>query len=240
MLFSFADPKLNDTIDITRLESVDTYITFNESPLTPSVNQFRLKKEFISNHELDVVVLEISNPFNLPMKMNLRTSDIDAVGITNVSLVGYGHPGQPKKCLDPTCQIINPSSEIIRLAQAWLQTKFTYYRSAIQEMARNPGLVNSGYIGYDSPKRMLINCFMEQGASGAPALTNNNERSVEVVGMLTHGMPEFYFSLPSLVKSQFPNNYRFESCMKMKSIFEWIRATDPELTTDLFSSSKAI
>ncbi|XP_053380797.1 uncharacterized protein LOC128548974 [Mercenaria mercenaria] len=217
--------------DNTRLESDETFINFNESPCTPPGIAYKLRKEFIFNVDLDVAVLEISNPTNLPQKLKLRKA---ATWATEVSLIGYGHPGTPNKHLDPKCQIVTPSSKRIQSAQALLQQNSGYYRSELGKMGLDPGLVDTGYKGYDHSSKIVFDCFMEHGGSGAPALTYENQ-SVEVVGVLTHGLPLIYFSLPENMKCHFPNNLRLEVGAKMQYIFEWIKASVPaDIVQDLF------
>ncbi|XP_053380815.1 uncharacterized protein LOC128548982 [Mercenaria mercenaria] len=225
------DPTKTGVSDVALLDSTDTYINFNESPLTPPMVPYRLKRDFIYNVDLDVAVLEVTNPSNLPMKLNLCKAES---GVTNVSLIGYGHPGQIKKCLDPKCEIVHPNSHRILSAQAWLQQNINYFKSALHGIGRNSALVDKGYQGYDQSSKLIFDCYMEHGASGAPALTNDNERSVQVVGILTHGLPDFYFSLPELMKPQFPRNYRLEVGAKMKEIFNWINSQSREIAKDLF------
>ncbi|XP_053380796.1 uncharacterized protein LOC123549420 isoform X2 [Mercenaria mercenaria] len=226
------DPSGTGAADVGQLESTDTYINFNESPLTPPMVPYRLMRNFIFSVDLDVAVLEISNPSNLPMKLNLSKTES---GVTNVSLIGYGHPGQIKKCLDPKCEIVHPNSHRILSAQAWLQQNRDYFKSALHGIGRDPALVDKGYQGYDQSSKLIFDCYMEHGASGAPALTNDNERSVQVVGILTHGLPDFYFSLPELIKPQFPKNYRLEVGAKMKDIFDWINSQPEDIAKDLFN-----
>ena len=235
------DPLRTGVPDASRLESDDTFINFNESVISPAVTLYKVKKDFIENRELDVAVLEISEQTlsGLPMKMNLCIREVGSIGVTNVSLVGYGHPGgeDPMKHLDPKCKIEQVFSQRIQSALAYTQEYLQSFRTVIQQNGVNPDIVDKGYQGYDNPSRLLFDCFMEQGASGGPALTNNNERSVEVVGLLTHGLPEFYFRLPDYVKRQFPNIYRLEAGTKMTYIFEWIKATQPEtIVKDIFNN----
>ncbi|XP_060571640.1 uncharacterized protein LOC132729826 [Ruditapes philippinarum] len=233
------DPHNTGNRDFSRLESDDTFINFNESVISPCVTVYRVSKEFIENKELDVAVLKIAGDTlsGLPMKMNLCVNDISEMRVTNVSLVGYGHPsGVMKKHLDPKCKIIAPDSDRLRAAHAFSQQNFDLCRAVIRENGGNPDIVNKGYLGYNLPSKLLFDCFMEHGASGGPALTNNNERSVQVVGLLTHGLPEFYFSLPDLIKSNFPNCHRLEAGTKMKDIFEWMRGTQNEyIVKDIFN-----
>ncbi|XP_053390917.1 uncharacterized protein LOC128553765 [Mercenaria mercenaria] len=225
------DPTKTGVWDVTLLESTDTHINFHESPLTPPMVPYRLKRDFMYNVDLDVALLEVTNPSNLPMKLNLCK---DEIGVTNVSLIGYGHPGQIKKCLDPKCEIVHPNSHRILSAQAWLQQNKNFFKLALHGIGRNPALVDKGYQGYDQSSKLIFDCYMKRGASGAPALTNDNERSVQVVGILTHGLPDFYFSLPELMKPQFPKNYRLEVGAKMKDIFNWINSQSREIAKDLF------
>jgi hypothetical protein len=195
-----------------------------------------VRKEFIENKELDIAVLEIDDATlsGLPMKMNLCVNDISEVMVTNVSLVGYGHPGNPNKHLDPKCEIIPPSSDRLQKAHCFYQTHLDFIRSEIQKNGGNPDIANKGYVGFDQPSKFLLDCFIEHGASGGPALTND-ERSVQVVGFLTHGLPEFYFSLPDSIKGLFPKDFRLEVGTKMNHIFKWMEDTqDEEIVKDIF------
>ncbi|XP_053391534.1 uncharacterized protein LOC128554301, partial [Mercenaria mercenaria] len=219
------DPFKSGSPDAARLESDNTFINFNESPCTPPVVAYKLKKEFIYNVDLDVAVLEIQNPlFNLPKKLNLRKAATDA---THVYLIGYGHPGEPNKCLDPKCPIVSPNSKRLQEALA--------HRSELEKMGLSPSLVDKEYQKYFRSSKIVFDCFMEHGASGAPALAYNNQ-SVEVVGILTHGLPELYFNLPEHMKRQFPRSLRLEGGAKMQDIFEWVgKILPPALVHDMFN-----
>lgn len=182
-----------------------------------------------------MAVLEISNPSNLPRKMNLYKPKIFESRVANVSLIGFGHTDHTKKCLDPKCEVLHVSSDRIKSALASLQQNRGKYRHAMQQTEKDPDVVDKGYAGYDHPSKLIFDCFMEHGGSGAPALTNDNERSIEVVGMLTHGMPDFYFHLPQIMRAHFPKEYRVELGTKMTSIHDWIKSTQNEaLFKDMF------
>jgi hypothetical protein len=58
---------------------------------------------------------------------------------------------------------------------------------------------------------------------------------VTVVGVLTHGLPEFYFKLPESVQKDVPYYCKLEMGAKMKYIYDWITHSHPELVQKFFS-----
>ena len=77
--------------------------------------------------------------------------------------------------------------------------------------------------------------FMENGASGAPSLTATLvPGSVYAVGVMTCGLPKFYFDLPKMVQCNFPDEYRFEMGAKMSHVYSSMCQKNPTLAQELF------
>lgn len=235
-LFCFSDPNNTGANDPSRLEDTHTCIHFYESTVISAVNPmvrfYHVKRNFISNEALDVAVLEIADPRDLPRSMFLSKEEFSG---SDISLVGYGNPKNPyRKYLDPKCKVIKPDSQRMRSVLAWLQQNRMTFKGALFECGQKPESVDLGYYGFDNPSKLLFDCFMEFGASGAPVLTNDNERSVQVVGLLTHGLPDFYFRLPESTQRTVSNYCRIEQGAKMKYVYQWMNRDHSVIANDLF------
>ena len=62
---------------------------------------------------------------------------------------------------------------------------------------------------YNAPSKILLDCFMEHGASGSPVLTNTSPYDISVVGLFISGFPKFCFELPYVTKDNFEKIFRF-------------------------------
>jgi hypothetical protein len=170
----------------------------------------------------------------LPHFLHLCHDDNAYAELEDVSFIGYGHPKNKGKHLDPRCKILSPEHEQIQNAHKWLQENSPKLKSVFKLTGKDPGLVENGYRGLDHPGKLIFHCYMQQGGSGSPALSNNNPRSVKVVGILTHGLPEFFYNLDEKNRALIKNEYRFEVGTKMSSIYAWLRNRKPRLASELF------
>lgn len=223
-------PDTDENIDWSQLTSDEIYMNFNQSAL----EEPRIKSKFTCvfyNPELDVAVLKFEIESGLQTGMILDRHRKE--NLEKVYLIGYGNPKDPDiKHIDPACEVLNAGHRKIKKAQDLLSEKISFYRNKIEQNQRN--LVDEGYRGYDEPHKIVISCFLEHGASGGPLITVANKRCIKVVGMITHGMPEFYFYLSQEDQFRFPKECRFEYGTRMSSIFDKIHENDPELAKDLF------
>ncbi|XP_053375275.1 uncharacterized protein LOC128547239 [Mercenaria mercenaria] len=212
------------------------YVTFNESVLDPKRQVYNLEKVIYRNYDLDVAILELSTSDSvLPSKMHLSKDDVTTLCIKEVSFIGFGHPEESNvKHLDPRCRLISAQSQRFLEAHTWLDQNITYIKNAVSKMGQDPAIVNKGYGFYADNNKIIFDGYMQQGASGSPALTHNNRGQVKVVGILTHGLPEFYFLMPKLTQHIVKNEYRFEVASKMSSIYSSILNENKDLANDLF------
>ncbi|XP_053392235.1 uncharacterized protein LOC128554927, partial [Mercenaria mercenaria] len=224
----------NGQYDYTLLERENVCVNFNASVAEPACVVYRVCHEFSSNDpNLDFAVLRITNPVQLPKKMFLDKYSFDRLQARMLSGIGYGHPEQDSKCkksLDPNCQIINAIIDRIRECRAWLEENFIYYQNAVRHNGINPELVDNSYIGIDTVHNIFLDITMQHGGSGSPFLDNNGR----VVGILTHGHPEFCFKLPMLIQLNFPKEKKFESVLRLDYVYNHIVERDPELAGKLF------
>ncbi|KAH3711193.1 uncharacterized protein LOC127857538 [Dreissena polymorpha] len=223
----------------------DAHISFSDLPTVPSDLDYKFKQVCYFNEKLDIAILEILNPDQrLPNKLPLRRDNLP--DIEYVSLFGYGHPNNPRKHWDQRCQIIYPNFECLRSALAFKEKR---HQDLIQNLDRNyvvrlrsknenpAAVVEKGYLGYDEPHKLLIHAFLEHGASGSPMLACVNPAAgiVQVVGVFTHGIPEFYFCLSDTGKSIIPNEFRFEAGTRMTFIFQDMCREHVSLAQDIFT-----
>ncbi|XP_053390151.1 uncharacterized protein LOC128553066 [Mercenaria mercenaria] len=221
-------PNEEDQFDWLLLKNDEIYVNFNES-ITDKPRILSKLTCIFYDRNLDVAVLKFDLISDLPRKMVL-----DKSGFSNpkaVNIIGFGHPSNTsKKKIDPSCSVIPAASVKIRQAHAWLQTNRIFYRQKVDD----PNVVDAGYYGYDDPHKIILNCYLEHGASGAPLLAVDNKRCVVVVGILTNGIPDFYFRLSPADQRAFPTAYRFEYGTRMKDIYHAIQEANPELAKDIF------
>ncbi|XP_053403069.1 uncharacterized protein LOC123538728 [Mercenaria mercenaria] len=221
-------PDNEDNFDWLQLTYDRVYPNFNES-VTDKPKIVSKVSCIFYNVTLDVAVLQFDVISDLPRKMILDTSGY--LKPDRVYLIGFGHPENTlKKHIDPSCKVIPSNSSEIKNAHAWLLKDGN---RSYREKVDNPDLVDTGYHGYDDPQKIILSCYLEHGASGAPLLAVDNKRSV-VVGFLTNSMPEFYFHLSAEDQRAFPTAYRFEYGTRMKYIYHAIREANPELAKDIF------
>ncbi|XP_053390005.1 uncharacterized protein LOC128552946, partial [Mercenaria mercenaria] len=228
------DINLNGQYDFALLEMENVWVNFNASVAEPSCFVYKVCHEFSSNDPcLDFAVLRITNQVQLPRKMFLDKYNFERLQAKMLSGIGYGHPEQHSKCkkgLDPNCQIIFAIKNKIASCREWMQGYFDYYRNAVLQNGEDPALVDNSYVGIDTQRNIFLDITMEHGGSGSPFLTNDGR----VVGILTHGYPEFCFKLPLIIRSCFPKHKMFESVLRLDYVYQHISARNPELANNLF------
>ncbi|XP_053400911.1 uncharacterized protein LOC123550361 [Mercenaria mercenaria] len=220
-----------------RFENKKTFVNFNESPCTHHDVIFTFKRLVFYDEELDFAVLEVSKPKRLPKGLELSKLNCDELGGIRLSIIGYGHPGQHKKTLDPCCHLIEANSPRILQAQQWFKTNSDYHKRILKGTGQNPSIVDIGFGNLNDPRIFTIDSFMEQGVSGAPALVASGYNGrMKVSGLMTHGIPEFFYLLPKLVTSgRFPPEHRFARGTTMKAIYTCIRKENRKLAKELFN-----
>ncbi|KAH3711200.1 hypothetical protein DPMN_070702 [Dreissena polymorpha] len=137
-------------------------------------------------------MLEISNAVNanqrLPLKLRLRKEDVPP--LEHLSLIGFGHPTNPGKHIELRCPIVfqnkaSLSALVQPYRQAIINSLDVTLVGNMHSKGIDPGVVvDQGYQHADN--KLLIHCFMEQGASGSPILACVDAAVgiVEVVGVL--------------------------------------------------------
>lgn len=223
--------ELNPSIDHSAV-----YVTFSAKLLATNRIIYLLTNYLIFDAELDVAVLEIANPdHRLPRGLHLCQDESTYLHLKEVSLVGYGHPTKNGKHLDPSCKILSPTHGQILRAQQWLEVNSSELKSLFIQNGRPQEIVENAYRGLDNSDRLILHCYMQQGASGSPAFSNSSALPVQVVGILTHGLPEFYYILDDANRKWIHDELRFEVGTKMTSIHRSIKNKDPILASDIFS-----
>ncbi|XP_053402998.1 uncharacterized protein LOC128558159 [Mercenaria mercenaria] len=217
-------------LNFQHLDRKDIYVNFNASIGSLPKIIYKLTCVFYSI-ELDVAVLDLNSLSGLPRKMLLYKGDTK-IKIETVSVIGYGNPKQQlKKHFDPPCKVVPQHGTEIQAALDYFEIHRSHFKKAI---FLNPDIVDDGYQGYDNPKNIIYHGYLEHGASGGPLLVSNDSRTVLVVGVLTHGIPEYFYHLPDEEKNKFPKDYRFHLACNMKYIYEAIRNENEDLAKDLF------
>ena len=206
-------------------------MNFNESITEKPKKVSKVTCEYF-NIVIDVAVLKFELILDLPRRMALGISD--HLKPKDVTIIGFGHPeNNLKKHIDPSCKVIPVDSDKIRSAHAWLKGEGRIYRSKV-----DPNHFDQGYIGYDDPHKIIFYCYLEKGGSGAPILALDYTNSIKVVGLLTNGIPDFFFKLTKGDQESFPRQYRFEYGTRMRYIYDDMREKKPALARDIFSGNE--
>lgn len=209
--------------DTSRLEESDVFVDFNESCILPYRKVYHLTKNILHEADLDLAILEIFDPDEeLPPALYLGKNNDIFTNVKTVSVIGYGHPQKMEKILDPNCEVIQPNSPQIRNA-----------KQVMSATLNNISLVDLCYEGYDRPDKFLLHCYSQHGASGAPIVVTNGLHLL-VIGMLTHGLPAFYYNLAESDKQLVSNEVLFEMGTRMSFIYMCIKRIDSSLARDLF------
>ncbi|XP_053407824.1 uncharacterized protein LOC128559610 [Mercenaria mercenaria] len=240
VVLSITNPAKRQNIpdnDWTKLEDPNVWIMFAPSATDLQSPPFHIKRDVIFlNKELDIAILELKPGKKLPGKLNLSKD----MGITeHVDLIGFGHPIDAGKCWDPNCRIVPVTCDLIQSLQ-WQHSQFVEkcsLRTILQLHGLNPNMLemNKCYAELQNSDRFACHIVMEHGASGAPAIADN-----EVVGVLVKGVPLYYYALKNRIPTaqyvqHFPSHLRFELCTRADRMYEVIRCENPMLTADLFN-----
>lgn len=211
---------------------------FGENPLSDtSGKKYNIKQMFYKDKDLDTAVLEIKNPDNnLPPGLKLRRADSAQLDLRYASLIGFGHPQSRTntKTFEHCCRIVNPSSDEMWSALEWLSSMAQVYRHDLFVQGKDPMEVDRGYKNYDAGFKILFHCFMEHGSSGGPIIrvchgSQDDAKSVEVIGIVTHAMPELFFQLTPNCQRYFPENRRFEAGTKTSYIYEKMKRDNSDV-----------
>jgi len=201
---------------------------------------------FYCDEMLDIAVLRIKTcpGDNLPPGLKLRSQNIDTSILPNASIIGYGHPGQSRnnmKVIEPHCRIVNANTPEVRSALLWLSQagKTQNFKQDLSWQGKDPREVDLGYKNYDADFKILFHCYMEHGSSGGPIIrvchgSQDNAKSIEVIGIVTHGIPEFFFNLSPMAKLHFPSKYRFEAGTRTSHMYMRMKERSRELADHLF------
>ena len=177
-------------------------------------------------------MLELCEPEKLPPSLKLLDGELPYTQAQCVHIIGYGNPNSPAKHLDSTCKILLPGNPSLKAAQAWVfQNKKLLEKGLKSDI--DPSTVSWGYSGYDSPDKLLFNCYLEHGASGAPLLSIGCLSDPVVVGILTTGLPHCFWDLTSTAQLMFPEQCRVEMGSRMSAIFRVLRTDRPHLVGNL-------
>ncbi|XP_052818596.1 uncharacterized protein LOC128244622 [Mya arenaria] len=237
------DPDKKGVEDFSNLSLENTYVSFTDSPLEQGI-RYQLESYGYRDTEHDLAVLQIRNPDDhLPPPMLLRKEGIDPLFLNFISIIGFGHPEQNrtnKKNFEYKCQLVTPNSNEMRSALVWLKNYEHIFKKDLYVQGKDPKYVELGYGNYDADFKILFHCFMEHGSSGSPIIricpsALNTAASVEVVGVVTHGIPAFFFDLSTNGRILVPHNKRFEAGSRMEHIFKQLHSTNYTLAAELFN-----
>ena len=220
-------------------------VNFSGEPsMDTSEKEYDIVQDFYHDKDLDIAVLEIKNPDQyLPPGLRLRREGTEQLYLPYVSLIGYGHPEQSRantKTFEHYCRTVSPNSAEMRSALTWLGAVTDRLKTVLSNQGVDPSAVDIGYGDYDAAHNILFNCFMEHGSSGAPIIrvchgAEDTAKSIEVIGIVTHGLPHFFFLLSPLGRALVPNRCRFEAGTKTSHIYRSMKARNNDLAERLFN-----
>lgn len=204
-----------------------------QNPTEPDENPspFHMIKSLVYYKiESDTAVLELTDPNRLPPKLKLNPLDHPKVQL--VHIIGYGHASN-KKTLDPKCKVISPMDLSLSAAKIWLKdNKDALSKWLHPDVRFTPEQWE--YHGCDKKEKIIFNCYLEKGSSGAPILAFYYPFEAVVVGTVTNGLPNCFWDLTSDGQSRFPLGYRFEMGTRMSAIYAEMIGSNPDLANDLF------
>ena len=204
-----------------------------QNPTEPNENPspFHMIKSLVyCNIEYDTAVLELTDPNKLPPKMTLYP--LEHPNVQHVHIIGYGHASN-KKTLDPKCKVISPMDLSLSAAKMWLEdNKDVLSKWLPPDVHFTPE--QWGYHGCDKKEKIIFNCYLEKGSSGAPILAFYYPFEAFVAGMVTNGLPNCFWNLTPDGQSRFPDEYRFEMGTRMSAIYAELIRSNPDLANDLF------
>ena len=97
------------------------------------------------NDELDVAVLEIKDPDNLPPPLSLSIKAVPEQELTEVSTIGFRHSGQLSKFVEPGCDVIMADSDRAMAAIKWLRDEERRHRCNLLIDGKEHTTVNWNY-----------------------------------------------------------------------------------------------
>ena len=183
--------------------------------------------------ELDIIILELSDPIKLPPMLKLYPNEIQYMQVQYVDIIGYGHPKSNKKHFDQGCNRILSRDSVMQEAQAWLLQNKDRLKQELKTGV-HPDLLDWGFHGYDREDKMIYNCYLEKGSSGGPVLTTKCLGGPVVVGVVTNGLPHCFWDLSSTAQLAFHPKYRFEMGTRMTHIYQALRDSNINLANELF------
>ena len=229
-----SDPLKNGVENWDFLRNPQVLISFSYPKLVAHQTLFSIQDITYNNKDLDIIILELTEPSKLPPKLKLYPNETPHMQMPYVDIIGYGHPNEVDKTLDPGCIVVPAGDPKIHSAQAWLQQEKERLKKGLKENV-NPDLVDWGFHGYDRPEKMIYNCYLEDGSSGGPVLMRKYQGAPVVVGVVTNGLPYCFWKLRSTAQLAFPENYRFEMGTRMTHIYKAIAMYNSNLAQELFS-----
>lgn len=188
--------------------------------------------------KMDIAIVEIDRRGRrLPPPLHLSKYDTTSIS-RDVYFIGYGHPSDSRKRVDPFCEVVDKYDARIQAAKENILNK-SDLRTIVRLQGLNPSLLIRSYDDIDLSYRFVVQCAMEPGASGAPAIS---EADGNVVGIFVSGIPHFYYEFEkrglkniALLQNN-SNKVRFEMCTKTSSIYESLRGRSPTLADEIFST----
>ncbi|XP_052237172.1 uncharacterized protein LOC127848634 isoform X2 [Dreissena polymorpha] len=217
---------------------LQAYIVFSDPPDDCSATKYTFKRAYYSDEGLDFAILKISNADkSLPLKLAIRKEPWEPPFMGgSVSLISYGHPSKHNKIIELQCKVVVSTKQEMHKLRLFVHKHGNDLKCNLKANCEFK-VVDECSIGYDADKKIFINCFVEKGASGAPMLACINPLYdiVEVVGMLTHGLPEFYYCLNEDFQKRIPNSQRIEAGYKMSHVYENMKQIKPVLAADVFT-----
>lgn len=215
----------------SNLNHPSVLISFDHPIVQQNQLLFQIKEAAYYNVGLDVAILELTDPSKLPPRLTLCSQDVN---VEAVNIIGYGHPHNLKKQVDPSCEVISPMNPLMNAAQAWIEQTKGRLCGAVKQKYRDS--MEWSFVGYDKKEKIIFNCYLEHGASGAPILytTSLSKPIAVVIGMVTNGLPHCFWNLSSLGQLMFPSQYRFEMGTRISSLYQDLIHANSALANDLF------
>ena len=223
----------NGAFNFDILKDPQVLVTFNYPSVLPNQTNFSIQNVTYIQTEFDIVILELSEPSKLPPMLKLYPYEIPYMQVQYVDIIGYGHPQSNLLTLDQACKIVLQGDTSIQSAQAWLQQNKEILKRGLKA-DKDPSSIDWGFGGYDKQEKMIFNCYLEHGSSGAPILTTKCFGGPFVVGVVTNGLPHSFWDLTSTAQLVFPPKYRFEMGTRMTHIYQGLSASNSDIASDLF------
>jgi hypothetical protein len=211
------------------LQGPNVYARFNYlTNAQPSErDKFRFKPVVhFFDDEVDTAVLELEDPRVGHMPLSFTYFSLPR---TDTEFRFIGHSENDRKAFNVVDKVIN-------LTSAATQADIVTVRErSLQHCGRDYEFPPHNVL--NNRHRYLLHCKFTKGASGSPGVVVLEDGRVVVVTMLLCGYPDWFYnpSVDEHFKVTWPNEFRVEQGVNMKSVYEKMMSRDPNLCRDIFN-----